>query len=160
MTHSPNAPEPSPHDDRQDALPDGDLAQFLSRELGIAAQPAGPSDDAGDSAAGSCGGSWRFTGPIWVWRGGGGGSGLPSKGAWYFITIDGPVAAAIRAATAGRTGGFGSVRVTAQIGDSRWQTSLFPSKASGGFLLPVKAGVRRAQALAEGTAVSLSLTAL
>ncbi len=156
MTHSPNAPEPSPHDDRQDAPPDGDLAQFLSRELGIAARPASPSDDAGDSAAGS----WRFTGPLWVWRGGGGQSGLPSKGAWYFITIDGPVAAAIRAATAGRTGGFGSVRVTAQIGDSRWQTSLFPSKASGGFLLPVKAGVRRAQALAEGTAVSLSLTAL
>jgi hypothetical protein len=45
----------------------------------------------------------------------------------------------------GKRRGFGSVKVAARIGRSRWQTSLFPQKA-GGWFLPVKKPVR----LAEG----------
>ena len=53
-------------------------------------------------------------------------------------------------------GGFGSLKVRATIGDTPFQTSLFPSKELG-WLLPVKASVRKAEAIAEGDAVSVTL---
>lgn len=90
---------------------------------------------------------------VWVWR-----AAPPAKGAWHFLTIEGQAAAEIRYAALGRTGGFGSVRVTATIGGTRWHTSLFPHRESGGFLLPLKADVRRAEGIAAGDAVTVSLT--
>lgn len=127
-------------------VPDPDLAQFLRDELGI------------EAGSGSARGQrvWTFTGPVWVWRGSG--TGPPPKAAWYFITIAGDVANAIRTATRGVTGGFGSVRVTATIGTTQWQTSLFPSKESGGYLLPLKARVRKAQQLEGGGIATVSVT--
>jgi hypothetical protein len=52
----------------------------------------------------------------------------------------------------GKRRGFGSVKVTARIGDSEWQTSLFPQK-SGGWFLPVKKPVRLAEGLDFGDEV-------
>lgn len=125
---------------------DPELARFLRDELGsdIASAP-----DAG----------WTFTGAPWVWRGGQSAetAGEP-KGSWHFLTIDGEVAAAIRAATAGRTGGFGSVKVEACIGGTSWRTSLFPSKEAGGYLLPLKAAVRRAEGVREDMPTTVALT--
>lgn len=117
------------------------LARFLHDDLGVGG---------GEPAAAPP--SWCFTGPVWLWRGSGKGDAdaPPPKAAWYFLTIDGDVAASIRAATRNKTGGFGSVRVTATIGKTSWQTSLFPSKDSGGYLLPLKASVRRSEGLGEG----------
>ena len=46
-------------------------------------------------------------------------------------------------------------RVAVTIGDTSWNTSVFPHKESGGWLLPVKAAVRKAEGLAEGDAVTL-----
>ena len=57
----------------------------------------------------------------------------------------------------GRTGGFGSVRISATIGATTWQTSIFASKDVGGYLLPLKAAVRKAERLAEGTPVDALL---
>jgi hypothetical protein len=59
----------------------------------------------------------------------------------------------------GKRRGFGSVKVTARIGDSRWQTSLFPQK-SGGWFLPVKKPVRLAQGLEFGDDVEGELELL
>lgn len=55
--------------------------------------------------------------------------------------------------------GFGSVKVEAQIGRTRWHTSVFPSK-SHGWLLPVKASVRKAEGVAAGDEAELVLTLL
>jgi hypothetical protein len=121
---------------------DPELARFLREELGV----AGPE-----------GGSWRFTGPLWQWRGKAK-DGSPSSTAWHFITITGDVADAVRAAAPGRSAAWGSVYVSVGIGNTRWQTSLFPSKEAGGWLLPVKAAVRKAEKIAEGDEVTLTLT--
>lgn len=43
--------------------------------------------------------------------------------------------------------GFGSVKVMAQIGDTRWKTSVFPSK-SGEWWLLISKKVMRAEELA------------
>nr|WP_181951811.1 DUF1905 domain-containing protein [Sphingobium fluviale] len=79
------------------------------------------------------------------------------KASWFFIILSGDVVGEIHYAAMGRTGGFGSVKVRATIGDTTWETSLFPSKEMGGFMLPVKAAVRKAEGLAEGDEVALTL---
>ena len=123
------------------ALP-ADLARFLRDELGDAAPD---------------GGSWDVKGKLWRWQSKAK-DGAPSPVAWFFITIDGPVAEAIRAASPGRTAAWGSVYVSATIGATSWRTSLFPSKEVGGYMLPVKAAVRKAERLTEGDIVLMSIT--
>jgi len=60
----------------------------------------------------------------------------------------------------GKRRGFGSVKVAARIGDTRWQTSLFPQKASGGWFLPIKKPVRLAEELDFGDTVEGELELL
>jgi hypothetical protein len=107
--------------------------------------------------AGPQGGTWQFAGPLWQWRGKAK-DGSPSSTAWHFITITGDVADGIRAAAPGRSAAWGSVYVTVTIGNTCWQTSVFPSKDVGGYLLPVKAAVRKAEKVAEGDEVTLTLS--
>ncbi len=94
------------------------------------------------------------TGTLWRWQGGSGGS-------WHFLTIDGPAGEAVSGTALMRRmektlGGFGSLKVTATIGDSQFKTSLFPSKELG-WLLPVKASVRKAEGIGEGDVVAVTL---
>jgi hypothetical protein len=84
--------------------------------------------------------------------------GTPAKTAWHFVTIDGEIVEAIRAAAPGRTAAWGSVYVSVTIGKTGWRTSLFPSKNVGGYLLPVKASVRKAEQFAEGDRVTIHLS--
>lgn len=90
------------------------------------------------------------TGPVWLWR-----AEPPAKGSWHFLTIAGEAATAIRNTAGGRSGGWGSVRVTATIGKTSWQTSLFPNKQQGGYMLPLKADVRKREGVNEGDVVSV-----
>lgn len=118
---------------------EAELARFLRDELGHAADgPAGPS---------------VVRGPVWLWQGS---DGAPAKGSWYFLTIDGETAQAIRA-HATNAAAWGSVYVEATIGGTTWRTSLFPSKQVGGWLLPLKAAVRKAERIVDGSAVEASL---
>jgi hypothetical protein len=75
---------------------------------------------------------------------------------WVALTGDAAEAIAAhelaRRLELGKRRGFGSVKVTARIGGSRWQTSLFPQK-TGGWFLPVKKRVRLAEGLDFGDAV-------
>lgn len=99
------------------------------------------------------------TATIWIWTGGTGGT-------WHFATITGVAAEAIRGEAlmrrleSGLRRGFGSVKVRARIGDTTWDTSLFPHKDSGGWLLPVKASVRKAEGLGAGDDITLRLRLL
>ena len=95
------------------------------------------------------------TGPLWRWSGG------SSSGAWHFLTLDGAAGEALSGTALMRRmertiGGFGSLKVTARIGDTTFRTSLFPSKERG-WLLPVKAAVRRAEGIGEGDRVAVML---
>lgn len=118
---------------------DADLARFLRDELGHT--PDSP------------GGPWQVRGPVWLWQGS---DGAPTKGAWYFLTVDGATAQAIRIHAA-NAAAWGSVYVEATIGATTWRTSLFPSKAAGGWLLPLKAAVRKAEKITEGSDVEATL---
>jgi hypothetical protein len=65
----------------------------------------------------------------------------------------------LAAAAAGPRRGFGSIRVEARLNDTTWRTSIFPQK-SGGYLLPVKADVRRNAGIAAGDEVTVTLQPL
>jgi hypothetical protein len=93
----------------------------------------------------------RVTGPLWLWSG--------DSASWHFLTVPEDQAHEIRAESLARRGGFGSVRVEACIGDVTWQTSVFPQK-SGGYILPVKADVRRDAGIAAGDVISFELELL
>jgi hypothetical protein len=56
----------------------------------------------------------------------------------------------------GKRRGFGSVRVAVTLGESRWQTSLFPNK-DGSWFLPVKKPVRLAEGLEYGDTIEVTL---
>jgi hypothetical protein len=75
---------------------------------------------------------------------------------WRFIRVPIEVADEIRD-MAVLMRGFGSVRITAAVGDTSWSTSLFPEQATGGFLLPVKKSVRDAEGLDDGDVVTVGL---
>ncbi len=77
------------------------------------------------------------------------------SGAWYFVTIDEKTTTKIKAMPRPKKG-WGSVRVKATIGKTTWETSIFPSK-EGAYLLPVKAGVRKAEDIFEGETIKVLL---
>jgi hypothetical protein len=93
----------------------------------------------------------RFNAPLWEWQ---------AKAAWFFLTLPVEESGMIRMAAnaGGKKRGFGSVRVKATIGKTSWNTSIFPNKKSGTYLLPVKADVRKAEGLIVGVAVEVTLS--
>jgi hypothetical protein len=95
------------------------------------------------------------TGKLWRWTGASG------TGSWHFVTIDGEAGEALSATALMRRleksiGGFGSLKVAARIGESLFKTSVFPSNELG-WLLPVKASVRKAEGIGEGDTVEVVL---
>lgn len=68
---------------------------------------------------------------------------------WFFVSLPEAESAELRGLPIPPRG-FGSVPVDVVIGSSRWRTSVFPDAASGCYVLPMKAVVRRKEGLAEG----------
>lgn len=93
-----------------------------------------------------------FSGELFAWR-------EDEPGSWCFIRLPVELADVVRElAEPGR--GFGSVRVSACVGGTTWQTSLFPEAATATFVLPVKQQVRRAERLEPGQRVAVSIELL
>ena len=79
------------------------------------------------------------------------------QGAWHFAHIDKKQSALIKERYRGPRRGFGGIRVTVKLGKTRWETSIFPDSRSGTYILPLKAAVRRAEAIAEGDQITFTL---
>ena len=92
--------------------------------------------------------TYSFEGALW--RSGGAGA------SWIFITVPADISQQIRFLQ-GTPKGFGSIRASCRIGASRWNTSLFPDKASGCYFLPVKAAVRKAEGISTGDSVNIDI---
>ena len=89
----------------------------------------------------------RFDGTVLEWRG-------PAP--YYFVRIPVAQAEEIAAVAAMASYGWGCIPVSARIDDVGFTTSLFPK--DGGYLLPLKAAVRKAVGLDEGAEVRVELT--
>ena len=101
--------------------------------------------------------TYAVTARLWVWNSD------KAPASWHFLTIDGKIAEAIHALAlmrrleSGRRRGWGAMKVRAFIGDTSWDTSIFPDKISGGWLLPVKAAVRKSEGLVAGDEIQVSV---
>ena len=93
-----------------------------------------------------------FSSLVWIWKG-------EAAGRWYFVTVPEEQSPEIKAHAFGNPRGFGSVKVEASIADVTWRTSVFPLN-SGGYLLPLKAEVRRKAGLGAGDEVTVELALL
>lgn len=72
---------------------------------------------------------------------------------WYLVELPDDVSAEIHErADALPRSGFGAVKVAAQVGDTGWSTSIFPS-ASGRYSLVIGARIRRAEGIEPGDVV-------
>lgn len=92
--------------------------------------------------------AFEFEAELWLY---------PGKGGWHFVTLPAEVAQQIKFLTEPKKRGWGSEAVIARTGETEWATSIFPDKASGSFLLPVKAEVRRQEKLAAGQTIRIAL---
>jgi hypothetical protein len=114
------------------------------------------SRSASDTLPGEAADTICHTGPLWRW------TSPNAPAAWFFVTIDGDAGEALSGITLmrqlenGRRGGFGSLKVRARIGNSEFATSVFPSNELG-WMLPVKASVRKAEGLSKGSEVLVTL---
>lgn len=93
--------------------------------------------------------------PLARWQG--------DRGTYHLVTFAGDAAeeltthAALQKLEFGRARGFGSIKLTARIGDTQWRTSVFPQKKSTQWVLLVSRKVMRAEGLSAGDAVEVSL---
>ena len=92
--------------------------------------------------------TYTFRAALWLHTG---------DAAWHFVTLPIDVADEIDDLTTGARRGFGSVRVTATIGSTTWNTSIFPDAASESFVLPIKKKVRTSEGLSEAESVQVTL---
>lgn len=88
----------------------------------------------------------NFSGEIWFWKG-------PSP--FHFVTVPQDESAELHAVSSLVTYGWGVIPVTVKIGKTSWETSLFPK--DGGYLVPIRASIRKAEGLELGDSVKVVL---
>ncbi len=89
----------------------------------------------------------EFEGDIWFWQG-------PAP--WYFVTVPPELCLDLEAVSRSVTYGWGMIPVRARIRKTEWTTSLFPK--DGRYIVPIRASVRKAEKLDEGSKVRVTLT--
>jgi hypothetical protein len=88
-----------------------------------------------------------FSAELWEWRG-------PAPFYWLTVPEDG--CEYVRAEAAEASYGWGAIPVRVRIGATEWETSLLPR--DGGYVLPVKDAVRKAEGVGLGDVVEVGMT--
>jgi len=81
----------------------------------------------------------------------------PGPTPWHFVSVGKKESAEIKEGCGPKRRGFGSVPVIVTIGKTSWETSIFPDKQSGTYLLPLKAEVRNRESIGEGDTIMFSI---
>lgn len=87
-----------------------------------------------------------FSGELWFWRG-------PSP--FHFVTVPENESALLASASELVSYGWGMIPVTVRVGETSWPTALWPK--DGGYIVPVKAMVRKAERLEVGDDIQIHL---
>lgn len=96
--------------------------------------------------------SFSFIGKCWLWQ--------SSATAWYFITFPEDKSEEIKFFNENmheKRRGWGAVRVLVTIGNTSWETSIFPAAKYNAYILPVKAEVRKKENITVGGEVKVKL---
>jgi hypothetical protein len=89
----------------------------------------------------------EFSGPVWYWRG-------PAP--FHFVTVPPDEAALIESVSKQVSYGWGMVPATVTVGATTTTTALWPK--NGGYIVPLKDAVRRAEGIEIDDEVAISLT--
>jgi hypothetical protein len=89
----------------------------------------------------------EFTGAIWHWKG-------PAP--FHFVTVPDEECLDLAEVASAVTYGWGMIPVTVRIKKTEWKTSLWPK--NGGYIVPLKDAVRRAEHLDVDDVVTVRLT--
>ncbi|MGQ0442969.1 MAG: DUF1905 domain-containing protein [Methylophilaceae bacterium] len=95
--------------------------------------------------------SFTFTAECWLWQG---------KAAWHFITLPQEKSEEIKFFSKHyheKKRGWDMVQVEVAIGNTRWQTSIFPYNKASAYILPIKASVRKKEKINTGDRVQVKL---
>ncbi|MGX6603176.1 DUF1905 domain-containing protein [Micromonosporaceae bacterium Da 78-11] len=94
-----------------------------------------------------------FDSELWIWD-------ARRLDTWTFVSLPGDTSDEIRDRAGGLQRGFGSLRVRATLGASTWQTSIFPDKTRGAYVLPVRRKVREAESVEVGATTTVAVELL
>ncbi len=90
-----------------------------------------------------------FDGLVWLYPG--------AQASWHFVTVPSTLSAALKQAFGKQAKGWGSLPVSATVGDAAWKTSIFPDAKRGAYILPVKAAVRKKAGLGKDVRARFTL---
>lgn len=93
--------------------------------------------------------TYRFRAELWEYQG---------QNSWFFISLPFDESDEIDELTRSTQRGFGSVRVSATIGRTSWNTSIFPDAKAKTYVLPIKKAVRTAEKIGVGNTFNVELT--
>lgn len=94
--------------------------------------------------------------PLTRWQG--------DRGTYHLVTFTGAEAEALSTHAAlhklefGRARGFGSIKLTARIGETEWRTSVFPQRQNSEWVLLVSKKVMRAEDIGVDERVEVAVT--
>lgn len=91
---------------------------------------------------------YKFKTNVWLY---------PGMAGWHFASVPQDISEDIKQHFGDRKRGWGSLPVLVTIGTTNWKTSIFPDKKSGGYLLPLKADVRKKEKISADDKIQLSL---
>ena len=87
---------------------------------------------------------YKLRAKVWVYSG---------MAAWRFVTLPKKQSDEIKDIFSLFKRGWGSLPVTVKLGETTWNTSIFPDKKSGSYLLPLKVEVRKKEKIVDGKTI-------
>jgi len=91
---------------------------------------------------------YKFKSNVWLY---------PGMAGWHFVSIPQDISEDIKNHFGGMKRGWGSLPVMVTVGTTNWKTSIFPDKKAGGYLLPLKAQMRKKEGIVADDKIELLL---
>lgn len=91
---------------------------------------------------------YKFKTKVWLY---------PGMAGWHFASLPQDISEDIKQNFGDRKRGWGSLHITATIGKTNWKTSIPPDKKSGGYLLPLKADIRKKEGILADNNITLQI---
>lgn len=80
-----------------------------------------------------------------------------SPGGWYFISLPLHLASEIRTALQSEEEGWGRLKAVAKTGKTEWKTAIWFDTKMNTYLLPLKAEIRKKEAITAGKKIQITL---
>lgn len=89
---------------------------------------------------------YKIDATVWLYQG---------MAGWHFVTLPEDVSEDIKRQFGDLKRGWGSLPVKVTVGKTTWKTSIFPDKETKGYLLPLKANVRKKEKIVADKKITL-----